>query len=266
MLVDGASASASEIVAGALQDLDRAIVVGERTYGKGLVQSIHDLPYRGNLKLTVSRYYIPSGRCIQAYDYRHRTLDGRAGTVADSLTTAFKTENGRTVRDGGGIKPDVVVEPDSLPSFVYDLANSDQLVDFATDYCLRHESIAPAAEFCIGDDDYAAFVAFMTDRGCVAPKRSEKVMSALRDAMKLEGLLEEAKAEYDALEAKLKKDLTGDLMRWRSKIEPYVNVEIATRYYLQRGTYAAELRCDPAYDEALRLLQSADERNKILKP
>ena len=158
VLVDGGTASSAEIISGAWQDLDRAVIVGRRTYGKGLVQMIRELPYHGSLKVTTSRYYIPSGRCIQAYDYRHLNPDGSAGTVPDSLTRVFKTAGGREVRDGGGIKPDVVVEPDSLPSIVYDVAASDVLVEYVNQFANAHPSIAPAGEFSLSDEDYDDFV------------------------------------------------------------------------------------------------------------
>ncbi len=266
VLVDGNSASSSEIFSGSLQDMDRAVVVGTRTYGKGLVQSIHDLPYRGNLKITVSRYYIPSGRCIQAYDYRHLNADGSVGIVPDSLTNEFHTMAGRTVRDGGGIKPDVVVEPDSLPSFIYDLVASEEMFDYATTYAQRYSEIAEPGIFDISDEDYADFVLYMQDSGFAANRRSETLLDWLRDAMKVEGYYDDAQEEFSALEAKLGNDLGADLMRMKDGVKPYLNDEIVSRYYYQRGTCIQQLNDDKAYDEAVRLLTEEEEYDKILQP
>ncbi|MCD8304608.1 MAG: S41 family peptidase [Prevotellaceae bacterium] len=266
VLVDGGSASAAEILAGSLQDMDRAVVVGNRTYGKGLVQSIHDLPYRGNLKLTVSRYYIPSGRCIQAYDYRHLNADGSVGTVPDSLTREFHTMAGRSVRDGGGIKPDVVLDPDSLPTFIYDLFSGEELFNYATQYVVSHPTIAPAGEFSLSDEEYQQFVAYVQQSGFSANRRSEKVLQLLKDAAKAEGYLEEAQDEFDALEAKLNKDIAADLERLKDDVLPYLNTEIVSRYELQRGACKQQLRGDKGFEEAVRLLQNEDEYESILRP
>ncbi len=268
VLVDGSSASAAEILSGSLQDMDRAVVVGTRTYGKGLVQSIHDLPYRGNLKITVSRYYIPSGRCIQAYDYRHLNADGSVSTLPDSLTSEFHTMAGRAVRDGGGIKPDVVVEPDSLPSFVYDLVESEEMFDYATTYAQRHSEIAPAGLFDISDEDYDDFVSYMRGSGFSANRRSGTVLGWLRDAMKTEGYYDDAQEEFSALEAKLGNDLGADLVRMKNGVKPYLNDEIVSRYYYQRGTCLQQLNDDRAYDEAIRLLsgEGEEEYYNILQP
>ncbi len=266
VLVDGNSASAAEIVSGSLQDMDRAVVVGNRTYGKGLVQSIHDLPYRGNLKITVSRYYIPSGRCIQAYDYRHLNADGSVGVVPDSLTNEFQTMAGRTVRDGGGINPDVVVAPDSLPSFIYDLVAGEEMFNYVTSYVQQHSVIADASVFDVTDDEYEDFVDYMQKSGFSANRRSELVLDLLKDAMKMEGYFDEAQEEFEALRAKLGNDLSADLMRMKNGVKPYLNTEIVSRYYFQRGVCQQQLIDDKAYGEALRLLNDEEEYNKILQP
>ncbi len=266
VLVDGGSASAAEIFAGSMQDMDRAVVVGNRTYGKGFVQSIHDLPYRGNLKLTVSRYYIPSGRCLQAYDYRHLNPDGSVGIVPDSLTKEFFTQAGRTVRDGGGVNPDVVMKPDSLPSFIYDLVASEEMFNYATQYAQQHDEIASPSDFDISDEDYADFVDYMQQSGFAANRRSETVLGLLKDAMKIEGYYDEAEEQYAALEAKLKGDLSSDLMRMKDGVKPYLNTEIVSRYYYQKGTCEQQLNDDKPYDEAIRLLTNEEEYHKILNP
>ena len=263
VLVDGGSASASEIVAGSLQDFDRAVIMGTRTYGKGLVQMIREVPYHGSLKLTTSRYYIPSGRCIQAYDYRHLNADGSAGTVPDSLTNLFHTSGGREVRDGGGIKPDVEVKPDSLPNMITELINSDELFDWATSYCRNHSTIPPVGEFKLTDEDYAAFVDSISNSGFEAGKPAKDVLKVLRDVIKREGYQEATKAELDALEAKLTYDIKDDLLRFRKEIEPYLCDEIVHRYYYQKGGAKQQLIGDHCIERALQVL-SSDEYNKIL--
>ena len=266
VLVDGWSASSAEIVSGSLQDMDRAVVMGTRTYGKGLVQSIRELPYRGNLKITVSRYYIPSGRCLQAYDYRHLKPDGSVGTVPDSLTRVFRTLAGREVRDGGGVNPDVLASPDSLPSFVYDLVASEEMFDYVTRYAREHSRIAPAADFGVTDEEYADFARHMQESGFVANRRSEAVMKLLKEAARLEGYYEPARAEFEALEARLNNDLQSDLLRLRNEVKPYLNAEIVSRYYYQRGTCQQQLKRDKVYDRAAALLADHAEYDKILRP
>ena len=264
VMVDGGSASSSEIVCGSLQDMDRAVVVGARTYGKGLVQAIRELPYHGHLKLTTSRYYIPSGRCIQAYDYRHLNPDGSVGTVPDSLTRVFHTQGGREVRDGGGIKPDIVVHPDSLATIVYDLVESDEFFDFTTRYAAEHPTIAPAGEFRLSDEDYARFVEFIQESGFTYNRRSDELLRLLRDVARREGYLETAQTEFDALEARFSPDLAADLQRNRKAIEPYLCDEIVRRYYYERGGVKQTLVGDPCTEQALKLLADPAEYARIL--
>ena len=264
VLVDGGSASSSEIVAGCLQDMDRAVVIGARTYGKGMVQMIRELPYHGNLKITTSRYYIPSGRCIQAYDYRHLNADGSVGTVPDSLTKVFYTKGGRPVRDGGGVTPDVKVRPDSLPTLIYDLVSSEVIFDFATQYAAAHSSVAPAGEIELNDEEYAQFVEFVKKEGFTYNRRSDEVLDLLKDVAKREGYLEAAQAEFKALEAKFSNDLATDLMRFRKEIEPYVCDEIVHRYYHQKGFVKQQLRGDSCVEKALQILSNPEAYKKIL--
>ena len=266
VLVDGGSASASEIVSGALQDFDRAVIMGTRTYGKGLVQMMREVPYHGTLKITTSRYYIPSGRCIQAYDYRHLNADGSAGIVPDSLTKVFKTAGGREVRDGGGIKPDIEVKPDSLPTMISELVVSDEFFDYVTHYCYEHPTIPPVGEFRLSEEDYAAFADSIGASGFEAGKPAKDVLKVLRDVIKREGYQEATKAELDALEAKLTYDVRADLLRFRKEVEPYLCDEIVHRYYFQRGGVQQQLIDDPCIEKALEILSSEDEYKKVLTP
>ena len=266
VLVDGGSASASEIVSGALQDFDRAVIMGTRTYGKGLVQMMREVPYHGTLKITTSRYYIPSGRCIQAYDYRHLNADGSAGIVPDSLTKVFKTAGGREVRDGGGIKPDIEVKPDSLPTMISELVVSDEFFDYVTHYCYEHPTIPPVGEFRLSEEEYAAFADSIGASGFEAGKPAKDVLKVLRDVIKREGYQEATKAELDALEAKLTYDVRADLLRFRKEVEPYLCDEIVHRYYFQRGGVQQQLIDDPCIEKALEILSFEDEYKKVLTP
>lgn len=256
VLVNGATASASEIVAGALQDMDRATILGQRTYGKGLVQGIRELPYRGQLKITTARYYIPSGRCIQAYDYRHRTADGAATTLPDSLTREFKTRSGRIVRDGGGIQPDSLLATDSVPTMVYDLTAADVFFDYVTDYAAAHPSIAPAGQFHLTDDEWNSFATKVTASDFTYNGRTAAALESLRKLAHFEGRDIEAQAEFDALEAKLKQnDLATDLQRFREHIQPYLETEIVSRYYYQRGALQQTIDRDKGIQKAIKTLK-----------
>lgn len=266
ILVDGSSASSAEIVAGALQDLDRAVIVGARTYGKGLVQMIRELPYRGNLKVTTSRYYIPSGRCIQAYDYRHLNPDGSAGTVPDSLTKVFRTQNGREVRDGGGIKPDVIITPDSLPSLVYDIAASDVLLEYVGKFVSEHSEIAPAGEFALSDNDYADFVEMVSKSDFTYKRRTEEVMKLLERAARFEGCYDVAKEEFEALSKKMVGDVSTDMERFKVQIKPLIENDIVSRYYYRKGAIKQQLRDDKDLKAALEVLSDQKRYDEILKP
>lgn len=266
VLVNGGSASSAEILSGSLQDMDRAVVMGERTYGKGLVQSVRELPFNRNLKLTISRYYIPSGRCIQAYDYRHLNPDGSVGMVPDSLTRVFHTRGGRPVRDGGGIKPDVAAEPDSLPSFVFDVAYSDEMFDWVTGYMNRHPQVPPVGEFSLSDADYESFAGYIQESGFTANRRTLEVLNVLRAAARLEGYDEDAKAEFDALEAKLKTDMRTGVMKMRDKIAPYLEVEIVSRAHGEGEAVHQQLCDDVVCRRAVQLLSRPDEMREILRP
>lgn len=264
ILVDGATASAAEIVSGALQDLDRAIIVGTRTYGKGLVQVPRDLPYNGQLKVTTSRYYIPSGRCIQAIDYQHRDGEGRAGRIPDSLTTVFHTVAGREVRDGGGIRPDVEVKQEKQSNLLFYLLNDDVMLDYGTDYARAHDSIPAPAEFALTDEEYAAFKQKVLASGFKYDRQSVDALKKLKEIAEFEGYLEEAKPEFEALEKKLQHNLEADLDRMADDIKPLIAAEIVKRYYFQRGVIALGLKNDPDLEEALKLLGDQSRYASIL--
>lgn len=267
VLVNRGTASSAEIVSGSLQDLDRAVIVGGRTYGKGLVQIIRDLPFHGNLKVTTSRYYIPSGRCIQAYDYRHLNPDGSAGTVPDSLTHVFKTAGGREVRDGGGIKPDVEVVPDSLPSIVYDITYSDVILDYVNKFVNEHAAIAPAGEFSLSDEDYADFVKMVAESDFTYTRRTEELMKVLEQSARFEGCYEEAKEEFEALAKKIAdNNVAVDLERPKHKeeIRKMLENDIVGRYYFQRGTIRQQLKDDKDLEKALEILADPGLYHRIL--
>lgn len=268
VLVDGSTASSAEIVSGAWQDWDRAVIVGERTYGKGLVQMIREVPYHGSLKVTTSRYYIPSGRCIQAYDYRHLNPDGSAKTLPDSLTKAFKTAGGREVRDGGGIKPDVVITPDSLPSIVYDIATSDVLLDYVNRYVQTHATIAPAGDFSLTDADYADFVKMVEENDFTYKRRTEEMMKLLERTARFEGCYEGAKPEFEALAAKMKGGVAADLELPKNKgeIKSVLESDIVARYYFRRGVVQQQLKADKDLKTALEILTDTERYESLLKP
>ncbi len=266
VLVNGNTASASEIVAGSLQDLDRAVVIGTRTYGKGLVQSPRELPYNGSLKLTTSKYYIPSGRCIQAIDYKHRrdSQDNSDGHVPDSLTKIFYTANGREVRDGGGIKPDIEIKHDTMPNIMFYLANDDVLVDFGTKYCKVHPTIPAVKDFVITDEDFEDFKKMVVESGFKYDRLSDKRLKDLKKMADFEGYLEDAKAEFDALEKKLEHNLERDLDNFRKDIKKLMAQEIIKRYYFQSGVIEEQIKDDDDLKRAVEIINDKDEYKKIL--
>lgn len=266
VMVDDQSASASEIVSGSLQDLDRAVILGARTFGKGLVQTTRMLPYNGTLKVTTAKYYIPSGRCIQEIDYSNRNEKGQAQHIPDSLTKVFHTAAGREVRDGGGIRPDVAVSMDTMPDIMYSIANDIVLFNYVTDYCLKHDSIAPIGQFALSDEDYQEFKEYVEASDFKFVSNSSKALKSLRQMAQMEGLSGKAAAEFDALEAKLQYDLKNDLDVFRDDIERVVTTEIATRYYYQKGAVAQSLRGDKFLAEALKVLSDRKRYDSILKP
>lgn len=264
IMVDGGSASCSEILSGGMQDLDRAVLMGERTYGKGLVQSVRNLSQGGSLKITTSRYYIPSGRCIQAYDYRHLNADGSAKTLPDSLTHVFHTLGGREVRDGGGVMPDVKLQPDSLPTMIYDLTASDEFFMYSTRYAREHANGISAVDFHLTDEEYADFVQYIKESGLKFNRRSTEVLKLLRQVAGREGYGEEAKAELDALESRFSKDVTNDMEHFREQIKKELENEIVLDACLQGASFKRLAHTDEDVKRAMEILNNQDEYKSIL--
>lgn len=270
VLVNDETASASEITSGSLQDLDRAVILGTRTYGKGLVQAPMELPYNGNLKLTTSKYYIPSGRCIQAINYKH-SRGGYLEHVPDSLTKVFHTANGRIVRDGGGINPDVKVLPDSLPNIAFYLANSgmdstEVMTNWILNYIKQHPTIGDPKNFIISDADYENFKSAVIKSGFKYDRQSEKVIKNLIDIAKFEGYYDDAKSEFAALEKKLQHNLAKELDHHKQTIKQVLTADLVAAYYYQRGAIANSLQFDKQWKEAVKLLENPQEYKKILMP
>lgn len=268
VLVNGNTASSSEITAGTLQDYDRAVVIGTRTYGKGLVQQTRPLPYNGVLKLTTSRYYIPSGRCIQAIDYSHRAANGAVNRIPDSLTNVFHTAAGRPVRDGGGIMPDSVVKVDSVANIVLYLnpgmITSDVLFNFVTEYTHRHATIDPPEKFDISDEEYENFKRYAKEHNFTYDRQSVKLLDNLKKVAKFEGY--DVAEDIKALEAKLTHNEDYDFEHWKPEIKKLLNNEIMLRYYYRRGLIRNSLNNDKTLDTALAVLNNPQEYRKMLAP
>lgn len=271
VLVNGETASASEITSGALQDLDRAVILGTRTYGKGLVQIPLDMPYNTNLKLTTSKYYIPSGRCIQAINYSRNGAGGYRERVADSLTHVFHTAAGREVRDGGGITPDVEVKNDTIPNIAFYLSSSGQdstevMFDWVTDYINRHPTIAAPREFHLTDEEFADFKQKVVKSGFTYDPVSQKQLKQLEKTAKAEGYYEQAKEAFKLLESKLKHDVATDIDKHEDILRQMIELDIITAYYYQAGSIQAGLQYDKQLEEAIRLLKQPEAYKKLLTP
>jgi carboxyl-terminal processing protease len=257
VLTNSNSASASEIVAGAIQDLDRGIVVGTRTFGKGLVQTTRDLSYNTKLKVTTAKYYIPSGRCIQALDYAHRNEDGSVGVVPDSLISEFKTKKGRKVYDGGGVVPDIKIDPDQLSNLSIALVTRFLVFDFATKFSNENQTIAPPEEFKVTDDIYSQFSSFVKENKFEYESQSKEMLDELIKSAKDEKYFGLAEAEFEALKTKLEPNLEKDLKQFSEEIKELLEDEIVSRFYYQKGAIRAAINDDKGILKAMEALQSS---------
>jgi len=265
VLVDHNSASASEIVSGSLQDLDRAVVLGQRSYGKGLVQQTRDLTYNAKLKVTVAKYYIPSGRCIQALDYTHKDADGRVEKVPDSLITAFKTKNGRIVYDGAGVLPDYKTEDLKYSNILAVLLNKNHIFNYVNTFMLKHPQLkVTASNYKFSDEDYNDFVSYLKDKDYNYKTESDYALEDLKSDATKEKYYESIKAEYEALVTKMAANKKDDLMRFKSEIKQFIEEEIISRYAFQTGRIESNLKYDIEVAEAKKLLADASKMNSIL--
>ena len=266
VMLDNSSASASEIVAGTLQDLDRAIVVGDRSFGKGLVQTVRELPFGGSLKVTTAKYYTPSGRGIQALDYTHRNPDGSVGRIPDSLTTVFHTKNGREVRDGGGITPDITIEEVRPGTISFYLMNENVIFDYVTQWVQNKPNIPSVKEFTYTDSEYEKFKDYVKSTDFEYDKISEKTLESLKEVMDFEGYMETASDEFKALEDKLVPNLDRDLETFKSEIKRLISSEIVKRYYYKSGAVQESLKTDKAFEKAIEVLDDKVVYEQTLKP
>jgi len=265
VLVNSHSASASEIVAGSLQDLDRAIIIGQRSYGKGLVQQTFNLPYNSLVKITIAKYYVPSGRCIQEMDYTHRKDDGSVVKVADSLIHEFKTKSGRSVYDGSGIYPDIYVKPDHFANVTQALVGKLLIFDYATHYRDTHPTIDNIRTFSLSDAEYADFVKFLADKNYNYNTDSEKVLADLKTEATKEKQFGEIQTEYDALKAKMMDSKKNDLQLHKDEIKQVLENEIASRYFFEKGRYETNFKYDKELAQAIKVMQDKELVASILK-
>ncbi len=264
VLVDENSASASEIVAGALQDLDRAVVIGKRTYGKGLVQQTRDLVYQAKVKVTVAKYYIPSGRCVQALDYSHRDANGRVEKVADSLVTAFKTKGGRIVYDGAGITPDIETKPLPKKDVLFNLENKFFIFNYATNYVLQHKDLRDSLNFELNEEEYKDFLNYLKTENFTFQSGLEIEMAAIKERAIEKNTFESIKKEHEILTQKLEADKKKELELYENEIRNKLSEEIVARYYFQRGRISYTMRNDDQINQAMKLIQNEEEHRAIL--
>ncbi|HOZ30572.1 MAG TPA: S41 family peptidase [Bacteroidales bacterium] len=266
VLVNRGSASASEIVAGAIQDLDRGVILGQRTFGKGLVQTTRDLSYNGILKVTTAKYYIPSGRCIQALDYSNRNEDGSVGNIPDSLISEFKTKNGRKVYDGGGITPDIVIEPELLSNIATSLIIKNLIFDYAVFYKSTHPEISTANEFVFTDTDYQNFITWVKDKDFDYETKSEEYLRLLVETSKEEKYYDQASSELESLMSKFTHDKNKDIMIFKEEIKDLISQEIVVKYYYEKGAIMYGLKNDPEVREAVRVIKNDQDYKDLLIP
>lgn len=264
VLTNRSSASASEIVAGAVQDLDRGLVVGQRSFGKGLVQTTRPLPYNAKLKVTTAKYYTPSGRCIQAIDYSHRNQEGEVDYVPDSLRRSFNTVAGRKVKDGGGIEPDAQVEPIFLSQVAITLLRKQYIFDYATEYYYKHPKIAAAGAFSLSEDDFTDFVRFLDGKDYSYKTHSEESLENFQATARKEKYYDAVSKEFEALQQKIRHDKKQDLLKNKAEIRRLLEEEIVNRYYLQKGRIERSLSWDNEVTEAVTLLHTPTRYQQLL--
>ncbi len=266
VIVNHSSASASEIVAGTMQDLDRGVIIGERSYGKGLVQVVRQLGFNAKLKLTIARYYTPSGRCIQAIDYAHRNVDGSVGFIPDSLKQAYRTKVGRIVKSGGGVLPDVLIKDEPMSTIAVTLYTKNYLFDYATEYARQHPTVVAANKFAMTDAEFNQFTKWLENKDYSYKTETEIELDSVKKTAMKENYYEGSKDEFDRLKDKLSHDKKQDLLKHKDQVKQMLENEIASRYYYTRGRIAQGLQYDKELDKALALINQPVEYSALLKP
>ena len=265
ILINSSSASASEIVSGSIQDLDRGVIIGRKSFGKGLVQQTRKLPYNSQLKVTVAKYYIPSGRCIQAVDYSNRNEDGSVGQVPDSLISTFTTRNGREVKDGGGITPDIIIKNDEISDIAISLMNKRLIFDFATQFRYENDKILEVDNFEITDEIYKEFILFLSDKQYEYTTATQDALDIFKEITKEEGTSELLSEEINLLLDKVENNKKNDLENNKEEIKTFLSAEIVSRYYYQEGRIIERLKHDKDIDAALKIFNNIEDYNEILR-